>query len=195
MIQLITRYIKIKNSNIKIRILPLSELVTLLYILDNETRLKNGDNILKISKRFYKTGKHIIKKCTNVKRPKKKHLFLLDLILKVNLDTVKKTGQKNVKTSKDSIFSLIDILAYEYSWTEKYILENITLEKAYEYVNCIQKRKNAELAKNVISLAHAVHDPSGEYIKSLYGILNNEKRVHYNNAAEYKKNLKGEINE
>ncbi len=192
--KLVTRFVKIKGSGIKIRVLPLRELISLLLVFDDMSNNMDFNNLYNTGKRVYKTIKSIIKKATNLKRVREKHFFIIDLILKVNLPDDKQRENKRAKHGVNTIFSLIDLLASEYSWTEKYILDEITLEKAEMYSRLISIRKKRETADKTTILCNAVHNPNGSLIKSLYKKANCITSKHFDNVNEYINMLTGDIN-
>ena len=196
----VTRFIQIKNSGVRIRLLTLGELLNVLNGLDHHIKwLDETDNIvnfeaLRKTRKLKKYAKNVIRYATNVKRPKVKHLFLINLIISFNLgnETPDNLKVKPNQEYKSNVFELVDLIASEYGWTDKYILDNVTFEQAKIYAKIIQERKEKEFAKNVITTAFAMHDPEGDVVKNAVQIVTGKKRKHVSNVKTYINKLKNE---
>lgn len=196
--ELITNYIQLANSGVRIRFLTLGELLNLMYGLDEHLKwLDETDNLatyeaFKNTRKLKKYAKKVLKYATNVKRPKVKHFFLIDVIVNVNLGIEQNEEAPADKSSKTNVFKLVDLLASEYGWTDKYILNNITFEQAKIYAEIIHQRNEKAFAKKVIAVAYAMHDPEGDVVKNAVKIFTGKSRKHVRNVRDYIEKLREE---
>lgn len=198
MIELLTEQIEIPDTGVRIRLLPLGELLSLIsglkYYTEQlyESEKVSVQQFIKSAKKLKSFIHEIIKKASNIKRPRYKHYFIVEMILKINLGKEYTCEQTETSDSFEAIYRLIDLIASEYGWTDRYILSSLTLDKAQKLALLIRERKEKEDALRILGMAHAFHSPDGEYVKTLYQQLSGKKRKKIVNVKEYLENLKKE---